>query len=125
MGFFGDLKTTVQYVAWIVFFLSLGLQLLSLTHLFSGLLLISQGRVRDGFDSIGMHMSDNYWLVRLGFLSMLLAWLVVPILSMLDCLSGCFCMARTPGAVVVVAGEGRAGSSAARGRSSSVVAKRR
>jgi hypothetical protein len=132
MGFFGQLQTTVQLACWGIFFLSLALQVMSLATLASGLQMLAEGRLAQGFAVISSYGVNNSAQLQLGAVSLLLNWFVVPVLFFLDVACGCCCAARAPGSLAVErggssggGGGGAAPGKAARGRASSVAAGKR
>ncbi len=105
---------------------------MSLATLASGLQMLAEGRLAQGFAVISSYGVNNSAQLQLGAVSLLLNWFVVPVLFFLDVACGCCCAARAPGSLAVErggssggGGGGAAPGKAARGRASSVAAGKR
>lgn len=103
MGVFGQLKTSLQYASWGIFALSLLLASLSLKTLVAGLTLFFQGSWADALAALSKFGAENVFALRLGALSLLLSWVVVPILFCVDAVLACCCCEGRAAAVAVAA----------------------
>ena len=103
MGVIGQLKTSLQYASWGIFVLSLLLASLSLKTLVAGLTLFFQGAWADALAALSKFGAENVFALRLGALSLLLSWVVVPILFCVDAVLACCCCEGRAAAVAVAA----------------------
>jgi hypothetical protein len=101
MGVIGQLKTSLQYASWGIFALSLLLASLSLKTLVAGLTLFFQGAWADALAALSKFGAENVFALRLGALSLLLSWVVVPILFCVDAVLACCCCEGRAAAVAV------------------------